>query len=415
MSNALAIATVTETLLEVLNNALAGSPVTGAIVTALRPDDPSFQGGAQKAGVNIFLYQVSPNPSLRNADLPTRRADGTLLRRPQVALDLHYLFTFYGEDAKYEQQRLLGAVVRQFHAAPVLTRDAVSKAETNASLASNLAEQIDLVRLTPINFSLEEMSKLWSVFLKTDYALSIAYVASVVLIETDDPPPAGALPVLEPRVQAIPFSLAVIDTIDPQAVASSPPGPLAITLRGQGLDLASVVAFTTPGKADPISGTIGSGSTTSALDVTLPAGLRPGVNTVQLVQLAPPTSPPETTPHVLSQSNVAPFLILPALVNISPPALGELTATVWPAVGPQQQVSLVLNQLTGSPASDPQAFVLPADAHPAETDTFSFSTSFPNGTVPAGSYLVRVRVDGAESRLTTDPSGGFDGPLVNIP
>ena len=33
--------------------------------------------------------------------------------------------------------------------------------------------------------NLEELSKLWSVFFQTPYALSIAYQASVVLIEPD--------------------------------------------------------------------------------------------------------------------------------------------------------------------------------------------------------------------------------------
>ncbi|MBN9511563.1 MAG: DUF4255 domain-containing protein, partial [Alphaproteobacteria bacterium] len=95
MSNALAIATVTETLLQLLQQRLDVSQVPGALVTALPPDSAS---GLPNPGVNIFLYQVSPNLALRNADLPTRAADGTLLRRPRTALDLHYLLTFYGDE-----------------------------------------------------------------------------------------------------------------------------------------------------------------------------------------------------------------------------------------------------------------------------------------------------------------------------
>ena len=110
MSNALAIATVTATLQDVLTLATVASGVGGALVRAVRPDDTA---NLPPIGVNVFLYQVSPNTAWRNADLPTRRADGSLLRRPQVALDLHYLFTVYGNDIKYEPQRILGAVVRQ--------------------------------------------------------------------------------------------------------------------------------------------------------------------------------------------------------------------------------------------------------------------------------------------------------------
>ena len=423
MSNVLAIATVTETLQQVLTKALAPSLVNGAQVTTLRPDDALLRGPTTTAGVNVFLYQVTPNTAWRNADLPTRRSDGSLLRRPQVALDLHYLLSFYGADAVLEQQRLLGTVARALHAAPTLDRETVETTEGQADHSSgvrfydsHLSDQIDLVRFTPINFSLEEMSKLWSVFLKTDYVLSLAYMASVVLIETDDAPPADSLPVLKRRIQAVPFSLAAIDLVNPQAVVLSAAGPNIITLQGQGLSADSIVAFTTPGITDPIFGTIQPGSTSNSLSVTLPAGLRPGVNTVQLTQAAPVASPPGRSPHVLSQSNAIAFVILPAVVSIgtgSPP--GQLTAVVSPSVGPAQQVSLILNQLAGSPPSGPQAFVLPANSHETETDTFSFSTVFPSGSVPSGSYLARVRADAAESRLTVNTSGTFNGPLVIVP
>lgn len=429
MSNALAIATVTETLFHALTNALPASLVSGAHVTVLRPDDASLQVPGATPGVNVFLYQVTPNTAWRNADLPTRKSDGSLMRRPQVALDLHYLISFYGADTTFDQQRLLGTVARALHAAPTLDRATVKATEGQVDPASgnrifdsHLSDQLDLVRFTPINFSLEEMSKLWSVFLKTDYVLSLAYMATVVLIETDEPPPAGALPVLEPCIMAVPFSLAVIDTVEPQAVVLATPGPNKITLHGQGLTADNEVAFTTPGKPDPIFGTIDPGSSSDSLDVTLPSGLRPGVNTVQLTQSAPVASPPECSPHVLSQSNAVAFVILPTVVSVGPSSpLGDLVAHVFPAVGPQQQVSLVLNQLTGSPPSGPQAFLLPADPHDTETDTFSFNTTFPDPSdptktvsVPSGTYLARVRVDTAESRLTVDASGRFNGPQITI-
>jgi hypothetical protein len=35
--------------------------------------------------------------------------------------------------------------------------------------------------------------------------------------------------------------------------------------------------------------------------------------------------------------------------------------------------------------------------------------------VPAGTYLARVQVDGAESLLTTNASGQFIGPTVLMP
>ena len=48
--------------------------------------------------MNVYLYRVSPNPAWRNQDLPTR-ARGPIVDRPLTAIDLHYLLTFYGDEA----------------------------------------------------------------------------------------------------------------------------------------------------------------------------------------------------------------------------------------------------------------------------------------------------------------------------
>jgi hypothetical protein len=420
MSNALAIATVTETLLSVLN-ATIPNYVSGASATATRPDDTTQNTSSPR--VNIFLYQVTPNPAFRNSDLPTRAADGSAVHRPQIGLDLHYLLTFYGDDGNLEQQRLLGAVVRLLHAAPTLRRADISNTVTSNSAilaGSNLAEQTELVRFTPINFSLEELSKLWSVFLKTDYVLSVAYVASVVLIETDEPPPADALPVRKRRVKALPLTLPIIDSVTPQAVAGSPPTMPQIQLVGRALDPGFTASFTTPGSAGPLVGTIESGSNGTALTVTLPSGLRPGLNSVQLLQTAGGSPSGNRGPQVLAQSNAAPFLLLPDILSVGAGSPAEeIVMQIWPAAGPQQQVSLLLNLVTPSSPPAPQAFLLNADARSVETDTFTFQTrSGPNApnpwSVPVGLYLVRVRVDAAESRLTVGTSGAYEGPTVVI-
>jgi len=420
MSNALAIASVTETLAQTLGAALPGSGVNGASVTKTRPDATDLP----KVGVNVFLYQVSPNAAWRNADLPTRSSDGSLLRRPQAALDLFYLLTFYGDDTALEQQRLLGAVVRQLHAYPALSRQAVSAAISGVAVlaGSDLADQIDVVRFTPVNFSLEELSKLWSVFLKTDYVLSVAYAASVVLIQTDDLPPTGALPVLRPCLQAVPFSLAVINSVQPQTLGlSSPPATAQLTLTGQNLEAADVVAFLTPGISQPIPGVLlSSNPTQGQLVVQLPAGLRPGVNGVTLTRYASLGSPPNSSQRVIAQSNSVAFVVQPMILSLTFSAPQTITVAVFPAVGSSQKVSLVLNQLDASPPGLPLAFELDGLPDATKPDTFDFNTSVtPIGAteplaVPPGAYLARVRVDTAESPLETGPAGGFTGPIVTV-
>ena len=425
MSNSLAIATVTETLRHAIYKALPGSGVGGAHVTTVRLDNTT---GLPAAGVNILLYQVTPNLAFQNTDLPTRRADGSLLRRPQAALDLHYLLTFYGEDATLDQQRLLGATVLELHANPVLSRDIVRQVQNHVTFLneSNLADQIDLVRVRPANLSLEEMNKLWMTFPNVDYILSVAYVAGVVLIETDDEPPGPALPVLKRRVLAVPLGLAVIDSVQPQPVDLSPPSPTQITLIGSNLDPSDAVTFTSPGATDPLIGTVQPGTGGNQLVVTLPAGLHAGVNAVQLTQFAAGPSSHSAPPRVVAQSNAAAFIIRPTISSITPGSPpGEVTVVVAPSVGPTQQVSLLLNQLAGATPS--LAFALAALPRTTETETLFFDvSSIPpgsippefaggqGGSIPAGVYLARVRVDGAESRLEVDSTGKFSGPIVTI-
>src|ERR1051325_715452 len=123
MSNHLAVATVTA----VLHNNLQA--VLDAEVSSLQAHVKHVRPNASASdlpttGINLFLFQITPNAAARNADLPTRRSDGSFINRPAAALDLHYLLTFYGDDAKFEPQILLGCAVRALHAQPVLTRDA---------------------------------------------------------------------------------------------------------------------------------------------------------------------------------------------------------------------------------------------------------------------------------------------------
>jgi len=206
VSNHLAIATVTAALRKRLENALtADFTEISVAVNHARP--ATTNNGQPDPGVNIFLYQVSPNSALANADLPTRRPDGRLAMRPTVALDLHYLLTFYGDETQLVPQRIMGSVVRTLESKPVVTRELVQAVTSDAELAylseSDLAQAAETVKFTPEPLNLEEMSKLWSVFFETPYALSIAYRASVVMIEAAETA-RPVLPVAERSIFVIP-------------------------------------------------------------------------------------------------------------------------------------------------------------------------------------------------------------------
>jgi hypothetical protein len=95
MSNALAIASVSAVLKDLLNNAAIDhqlSNVVGEVkVSALPPDRVLVEGTPETSRINLFMYQVTPNQGWRNVDLPSRDASGERTASPPLALDLHYL------------------------------------------------------------------------------------------------------------------------------------------------------------------------------------------------------------------------------------------------------------------------------------------------------------------------------------
>ncbi|MER7205277.1 hypothetical protein CG723_01285 [Streptomyces sp. CB01635] len=201
MSNALALAHVTQALALLLESNL-GPEIDMAVKVEPRkpPADPPTE-----PTISVFLYQVTPDTSQRNNDLPTRAADGTLVKRPVAALDLHFLITAYGDETELVGQRLIGSVVRALHEIPVLPKDIIELAGERPYLAgSNLAESAQRVRFTPTVMDVDETSKLWGMLYQTPYTLSVVYQAALVLIDGRETPVAGK-PVERPEVRVLPF------------------------------------------------------------------------------------------------------------------------------------------------------------------------------------------------------------------
>lgn len=183
MSNYLALAVVTATLRDILQDA-ALAAVPGADVVLKRPENVNTDG-QDKAAINLFLYQSSPDPTWSNIDLPTRNRQGLLLRRPQLALNLDYLLAFHGSELLMEPQRLLGSVITTLHAYPILEIERMRRAIDHYDYLAQgaLFDQVEPVRLSLLNPSLEELSKLWSIFFQVPYTLSIVFRASPIFVE----------------------------------------------------------------------------------------------------------------------------------------------------------------------------------------------------------------------------------------
>ncbi|MFE4054975.1 Pvc16 family protein [Streptomyces sp. NPDC059096] len=201
MSNALAVATVTQALALLIGNNLSPEmDIAVTVETRKPPAEPPTE-----PTINVFLYQVAPNPSMRHTDLPTRASDGRLVNRAAAALDLHYLISAYGDETTLVGQRLIGCVVRTLHEIPFLPQDLIELAAERPYLAgSDLASSPQRVRFTPTVMDIDETSKLWGMLHQTPYTLSVAYQASLVLIEGREKP-VPAKPVERRTVRAVPF------------------------------------------------------------------------------------------------------------------------------------------------------------------------------------------------------------------
>jgi uncharacterized protein DUF4255/IPT/TIG domain-containing protein len=395
MSNPFAIAAVTATFRQLLLRVLEEPSLTGTGVSMFPPD--AARGNGSERQLNLFLYQVSPNEALRNAELPVRRSDGTLRKPPVLALNLHYLITAYGlNDDQKDTQHLLAHAMSVVHDNPIFSREQIRNAITGDTAvgASDLANQFELVKLSPHSMSTEDLFKLWSAF-QTHYRLSVGYDASVVLIERPHRT-AAPLPVSEASLYVLPFGQPRIDDVFPQSL----PAGGQLTVRGHNLkgDVVKVRLGTVLIDPDTVSG--------SEILLTLPTSLLAGVNTVQVIHSLLMGKPP--VPHRGFESNVAAFVLVPRITSADPITVARgsnLTLSLAPPVGRSQQVILLVGDQG-----------LPLPPRPPSAPATASSLGFPiPASFPTGTFLLRVRVDGAESPLRADAAtGAYVGPQVII-
>jgi hypothetical protein len=401
MSNTLAISAVTAAFGHLLSRVTDPTvvPIPTAATITLGPPDLSTDGQR----LNLFLYGVSPNAALRNTELPVRNAAGQLTGQPSLALNLHYLLTAFGQsNNELAGHHLLAQAMSVIHDNSLLTRDHIRAALTayQATYAqiiqSDLADQVEQVKLTPVVLSHEELTKLWSVFPTTNYRISVAYEASVVLVERRRPTRAVP-PVRRALVAAVPLRRPRIDSVSPQIALSG----ATLTIEGHGLAAGTVLVRFPVGEPVPPSE-----RSDTRLAVPLPATLPAGAHTVQVVQPALLGDP--STERRGFESNTAAFVLAPQIATPLPKeplktvARGStLDLTVSPPVTRQQRAELLLGPLVIGRRQPPPG---------PQTSTLSFAIPKPTDvpTIATGEHLIQVRVGGAESPLELETTPGPD-------
>jgi hypothetical protein len=404
MSNALAITAVTMTLQSVLMREFAtpvllpvDNTLAGTSVSVRPPDRASDEAAGNR--LNLFLFQTQINAALRNSELaPLRPGQGF----PPLALNLSYLLTAYGpqndQNGDLIAQRILGRAMSVLHDTPILLPAQIRDATSTISPAgdpfvSDLHEQIEHVRITSMPMTIEDMARLWTTF-QTQYRISATYHVAVVLIESARRP-RSALPVLRrgpedrgPLVQS--------DTIPPfptlESLSEPPRRPALqfgdkLTLTGHHLiGTDQRLIFTNQrmemsNELEPLAN-----GTATSLQVQLPA---------ENDAAAAPKWPPGLYSLALQVdqggrtrlSNGLPLLLAPVISAPQDLVRRDGTSTFVtidcaPQIWPQQRVSLLIGDRE-----------VVANARENKLSSIEFEVK----DLAAGSYVVRLRVDGVDS------------------
>ncbi len=435
MSNALAIASVTAVLMDLLNDGMANAnldaigPIT---VTAAPPDQVSSEDPPTNR-LNIYMWHATRNAAWSNERLPARNRQGNRLDSPFLALDLQFILTATGT-GELNSEIILGYGMQILHETPMLPRAAIRAAlggvtpPVDASLlpaglqsilASDLADQFEQIRITSAvpdtehPMQLEGLSNLWSAFSAPLRASSL-YQVSCVLIESRTPV-RSSLPVLTLGGRNAQLRRPTITRISRLPGGPGTPRDLIAGIEPgdwvalEGTALAS--ALMRVRLDDRILALVPANATNLRVDVQLPPDIRAGLSLLQIEHLfTPEGGGPD---RLWEMSNAMPLVITPQLVghNVMGTVVtgrfnGTVEATLAHPVGSEQVAALLCNPLPGG-AND--AFSVRCRSRTVDGVLVVADLV----DVAAGHYLIRVEIGGAASALTMGATG-FDGPVMDL-
>jgi hypothetical protein len=375
LSNARAIAAVTSTIRNMLFQAVSNDVDLAGTAVTTRPPDRARQAGATGNQINLFLYRTSIDAAWRNQDPPGIRPGES--GQPALPLVLSYLMTAYGEDdEEVLAHRLLGIGMQVLNDQPLLSSDAIAAALPG----SGLEDQPERVRIT---FS-------------TGYRISASYDAAVVLIDNTQPVRAS-LPVLArsaadagPQVGAQ-LTPNLERAIPPNGQSGARPGDVVV-LAGRRLDAVSGIRVSGGAMSGPRLLPVVAASK-SAVSIQLPADAPLPAGSMAVTAVVTPESGEVLT------SNVIPLLLVPVIATTAP-----ITATLAggsasievpcaPPVAAGQSVALLVgDRIVGGTAATQARSTLP----------------FVLAGFTAGEYVLRLRVDGADSIPVVPGHSEFD-------
>lgn len=344
--------------------------------------------------LNLFLYRVETNAAWRNHALPTAARPGED-GPPPLALNLEYLVSAYGEEDREEVAHfLLGKVMRLLHDNSFLSRDRLKTAMEPA----RVHEQIESIKVTPHTLTIEELSKLWTVF-QTQYRISAAYEITVVLIDSKVPA-RSALPVLKRGKDD--RGVETVASAPPLLASAVPATGFAFVRLGDDV-LVNGARLDVPGLKVRLThdlATIDSDITAvspSQFKVTIPAPAVAGTSHKWPAGLYTLTLlPAQTTDEVTF--GLAPSITVAPLNHAA--GTFELTIDAKPQIRPEQESGVRV--LLGNVPFTPKSFSTPLG------DLDAATTVKVDVTAASGLHRVRLRVEGVDSIPITKTGDTFD-------
>lgn len=385
------VAVVTQCIKYLVESSLRAA-VPEALVTTDPPEQPAA-AARDAARVNIYLVQVVPDATQRNADLPTRSPSGQLVATPKAAIDLRYLLSFFGNPP--QSHLMLGAVEVALREQAYVSAALIAAATADhPELQASGLEQQAPVRLAPQAISLDELSRFWSGFVQSPYTLSVLYEASTVVLASGSST-AATLPVATAGVASsgMPPRVVEVSTVDYAPGAT-------VTITGSRLDAASHVLV--GGTWVPLRS-----ETPGRAIFALPTGSRAGAQPIVLGALR------NGAPMPMAGASSSVLVVRPVVTRSKwSTADSTLSVRVAPDIRPDQVCTLSLVAIPiddGAPVPDD----LPSAQQALPPGTVGDSVQVRLPKLPPGRYVASISVGGTTS-IPVQVDGRYEEPSVMV-
>ena len=317
-------------------------------------------------------------------------------------------------EQELEPQQLLGSTIKSLIDSPTVDSEIMESTLFQAKFLYNstLSEQTQQIKFAPAMTEANEIVRIWSAMFKSPYALSIIYQGKAVLIQGEKLGK-SPLPIRERQL----------------ALSSTPPKIENITVEGgnkraitkistlliQGSQLDHNLIKVKIGEAILTPQKVSEGEIKLTL-LEEAENLRPGTQNLQIIHYQFEQRNDDYITKAVSSNKIElvlrPKIVTIAILNLTEnwqqQCSGQIQIDVDLLVEPNQQVYLILNEINNTESED---YIFKAQ----KRNELQQSLFFVIDGIKAASYLVRIKIDNADSLLEIDPiTEEYCNPVIDL-